>query len=690
MAKNIYINRNEILYKNDYLAEVKANLKAEFVGLDSIIEQIVDSCNSWYLIPELQERPLIVNLWGLTGVGKTSLIKRFVELIKFEDKFYRLDMGQKSGFFKSINDLCKSKEDYPVIILLDEFQHAKTKNPYPPFEEESDNIRDIWELLDSGKISFINWMRSSWALEDDLIVLKGLVNHGVKVKNGRAIERLDVFKRIIGNGIFSETKDEDGFLNPNPNQLDETNPWFIPEATAVNIMSIALNKYNFHLIKDVYEYTSEMNEDEIISFIRTIINESYTPTIKDFSKSLIFVAGNLDDAFSIANNFNVDIDADEFHNQTLKITQLEIKEVLKTKFRSEQIARLGNNHIIYPALSSNSYKSIIEKEVKKIIDNYNDTFGINFEVNQNVLDLIYSEGVIPTQGVRPTLTTINLLFTSRLNNFLSQVFLNGERPSVLKLYIKDKMLCCDFMLFSKLLFTMEEKLVLTLDSLRENKKDELQAITAVHESGHIILMSFIEGKVPKFAFSKSASADSEGFVYNSKDKKYRSKQDIENYICTNLGGLVAERLIFGEDNATIGSSGDLESATHAVMYLLKNSGFSKVPINYAEIKSEYGPYSHNIEDVEREAEEIVLKALSKTEKILKQEKKLLLELSIYLFENTHIKQETIIEFINKYAVSKPNHISETFYRDKLKIQHGTSKTLALFDENSLTVLNKKS
>jgi cell division protease FtsH len=44
------------------LEDAAGVLKDEFVGLDMIIDGILEAIRSWYLVPELQSSPLVVNL----------------------------------------------------------------------------------------------------------------------------------------------------------------------------------------------------------------------------------------------------------------------------------------------------------------------------------------------------------------------------------------------------------------------------------------------------------------------------------------------------------------------------------------------------------------------------------------------------------------------------------------------------
>jgi len=74
--------------------ELSKKLKKEFFGIDKIIDQIMDLLVPWNNAPECYIRPLICNLWGMTGVGKTTLIRRISELLNI--KIIEIDAGMLS------------------------------------------------------------------------------------------------------------------------------------------------------------------------------------------------------------------------------------------------------------------------------------------------------------------------------------------------------------------------------------------------------------------------------------------------------------------------------------------------------------------------------------------------------------------------------------------------------------------
>ena len=88
-----------ILKKTEKLKNAEKVLKSEFIGLDTIIDRILECISPWYLTPEIIERPVVVSLWGLTGTGKTSLVRRLLNLLGLTGKSMFFDCGEQAGGF---------------------------------------------------------------------------------------------------------------------------------------------------------------------------------------------------------------------------------------------------------------------------------------------------------------------------------------------------------------------------------------------------------------------------------------------------------------------------------------------------------------------------------------------------------------------------------------------------------------
>lgn len=652
------------------LSTSRTTLKQEFVGIDAAIDQVLDSITPWYLFPHLQDRPTIINLWGLTGVGKSSLVKRLTELLSFEEQYFRFDLGEtfdrEYGIKKKLGSLFPEFNGVPMVIAFDEFQHARTLDAQGA-ELDKGFIRTIWEILDSGSFSlnlFNHYVQGS--LSQLINSLKGTLANGVVVENGVVIEQREYFFSTFterGSHISQFNR----IMRVQP-EMPET-VYFVGDQFVNDIYSICLGKFKSSIeLKDALD---ALDGPGTIKLLEDILKNSLAPQLVDCTKSVVFIMGNLDDAYSMSHNLNPDISADEFYRQSLRINLSDIKAALSKRFRQEQIARLGNCHIIYPTLNKAAFDWIIEREFTKLREKAN-SIGIALNFDASIKELIYAEGVFPTQGVRPLYTTIQQIVGTQLGKVMSQkiqlyhderieVNFSWTHPALNVTYRKGK----------KLVHQSAEKIILNLGKLREPTKDDTQAVTAVHEAGHAILSMKLLRILPQVVYSVSADKDSTGFVYSATEGQLISLKELPNRLATMLGGMAAEEVVFGRDYVTTGASSDLKSATHLVNYLILESGLGKTMASYQ--RASKAGLQHLIDGKEQreEAERFIQDAYALALDTLRAEKSWLLRLSDYLSDHAmaspkELKQIALLygnEFNLKALVKSHRH---AFYRNKLK------------------------
>src|SRR5689334_5959487 len=91
---NLNTTHRELIIRRQKLQEVSGLLKARFLGLDAVIDEVISLMTPWYIFPEAQRRPTVINLWGLTGSGKTALVQSIVELLDHRKLYTHMDMGE--------------------------------------------------------------------------------------------------------------------------------------------------------------------------------------------------------------------------------------------------------------------------------------------------------------------------------------------------------------------------------------------------------------------------------------------------------------------------------------------------------------------------------------------------------------------------------------------------------------------
>jgi len=671
MSKKLNALRNDFAKKLEKLECAKKQLKQEFVGIDRVIDQIIENVRPWYTMNQIQEKPAVINLWGLTGVGKTSLIIRLMEVLECQDDTYRIDLGEKSGHLSlnsTITELGENRNNQPLVIILDEFQHSRTlKGPFGE-EIERDENRLLWELIDSGKITYLQYQGNIWGFEELIAKLKKLLGIGVEVKNGLVVKGRPFYELEISTFI------------ENDNELP-----FLPPSDYENLIESAGKHFGIELRLDLMDLLFEMNGEETIQFLNKALVYAKKPKTKNFSQALIFVLGNIDEAYTMSDNYNADISADEFYRLSLKITLPKMKIALRSRFRDEQIARLGNIHIIYPALNKEAYEKLICMELDKMSTRMNEMYSLSMTYDKSVVNTIYKEGVYPSQGARPIFTTIHQLIKSKLGIYMNQLLMRKVNADTLRLTIDKGALKCVFVKKNKVLFAHSEDLPSDLEKLRVSKKDEIQAITAVHEAGHTVLAIALLNRIPEIVVSVSSSPISEGFMYMRNTKKYLSKKDLIPKTAVYLGGIVAEEIIFGAENITTGSSSDIECATGMLISLLKKEGMHELPVSYTFSSVEQSAGIHNSTAIEERVKELIHEARELARKTLVKEKQFLIAISEQLSERSKLEKNELEVLRSKHMIGRAptqNHFYRKLLQNSIEEQQENSSI------NEALLLNK--
>ncbi|MEA3392174.1 MAG: hypothetical protein U9Q91_04275 [Candidatus Marinimicrobia bacterium] len=658
---------HEIDRKFDILANAKAQLKNEFFGIDNIIDEIIELVSSWYLFPELQEKPLVVNLWGLTGVGKTALIKRLSDLIDFSNKYYSLDLGSNDFSVRSkLEDIYEYDNGFPVIIALDEFQYARTINQHM-LEVDNAYSRVVWELIDSGKFQISRYYSHTDEIYELISKLKYIRrNGGISVKDGYVISRQQFFIKIINNKFRDYFKNMGG-----ENDEDTQELMLIPQDFREDLYD-GLKEY-YESLEDLNNYLNTLNLSETIKFLYSVIDIVQSPKTIDCTKAIIFIMGNLDEAYTMSKNLSPDISADEFHDASLKINITNIKNALRSRFRSEQIARLGNIHIIYPALSKLTYQRIIQKELSMIADKYSNYTKIDVEFCPCIEELIFQEGVYPTQGTRPVFSSINQIITSQFGKIMIHIMKNRVDPNKMYFMVDGNEIHVNLYKDEMLLTTFNYKPILKLKDLKKNTHNDHQAIVSVHEAGHAVLSIVIYGIIPDSIYSVlSDSTQGAGLVSMNFEREYISKSELNSRVALFMGGYAAEMTIFGDMYITSGSEEDIEKATILINHMLKRAGFGEIPGAYHVKDASTNNFVHDEENKFKNiTEEYLMSGLKLAVMVIENNKALLLKLAEYLNSHQKINKEEIKNLIKTIPITNDNNtiqFEDGYYKNCLIAQ----------------------
>lgn len=641
--------------KND-LEKAKQQLKTEFFGLDQVIDQVIDQVSSWYCFPDFREHPLVVNLWGMTGTGKSSLVNRLSALLGYNKSHYRFDMGEIGNSFKKMNiydqltDTAYREAEEQFIISLDEFQHARSldANGQEAIKPEE---RVIWQLLDSGTIEVDNAStKSLQKLQFLCDILKAAIQAHIPTGEGRIKDNQHDWLKILETHIEGANAI---FVGPEKDKLykeAEANPTLVPRFFYETITLAGLR--GLDTVMGVEEHLKSLDAKQTLDLIITAKQSLMQPQAIDCSGALIVVIGNLDEAYPMHQHHHPDMDADHFHRLASDIDITGIKAALQKRFRSEEIARLGNNHIIYPALRKQDFQAIIQQEMGRVKTRLEKKIGIAVTMEAALENLLFEEGVYPAQGTRPVFTTIHqliyplvmdaLLAPAADLEFIAEIALTYEYPD-----LKARIYWLDGSDKQTEIVSRRQQFSLTYS--RASQGDDFQAIRAVHEAGHAIGSTFLEGLIPELICSKTADSSNSGFTLVHRTQQVRSKRYVRNQIAAMLGGYAAELQVFGEEQLTSGSGKDLEEATNLLTTLFREKGMGAFPAYFRRA----GPGLNNsVKDhgeIDREVRSWIEACLQRIQATLENQTNLLMQMAAYLSDHPRMEKEQIRAYCRHFG-----------------------------------------
>ena len=609
--------------KKHRLEEARRKLKAHFIGIDHIIDNIIDVISGWYIMPEFMKRPLIVNLWGLTGVGKTDLVRRLVKEIGFFDRYLEVQLGsdvQSSeddwgpSTRSSLNEMILTSDvmqGEPGVLLLDEVQRFRTIDGDGD-EMAQKTFQDVWIMLGDGKFP-----RTENNLKSRLLSV---------LLEGPASE-------------FSYFRDEKQKNDKNPYNCTYRNAMFLKRLLKIN-----------EKIENIMKWDNNRFKKEVIEKLQD-------PAVfegEDYTKLLIFVAGNLDEAFTMAKDIaDVDVDADIFHGYSKMIDVLTIKRSLRKRFRPEQISRFGNNHVIYPSLNKLAYETIIDRKLLEITEDSKTRIGVTLNFKPSVRDFIYRNGVFPTQGTRPVFSTISSVVESNIPRIvLAMIEANIKECNIL---------CENDNLIVEHTSTkiLEQNLKGCIDDIRKNvkKNHNKGLVTSVHEGAHALVFAQLFNLSPKQIIANSIDSMSDGFILPHNIAM--TKDTMENHIKVLLAGLVAEEMIFGPNDRTIGSSEDLKRATSLSADYYRRFAFGEWKYVIASPYVICGEGCENIEpseavtnleDTNSSVQDMMNTLKQDVTKILQSNKNLLKEIVDFLIEKGKMVPEDMKAICSRHGI----------------------------------------
>jgi len=639
--------QEQIAQRSQHLARIALELKSELYGIDDVIDRVMESVRAWYVLPQIITRPVIVCLWGLTGTGKTQLIRSLAQKLNFYSRFVEVQMDgfSNSGDQPHARTISAAlagtiEESTQGILVLDEFQRFRTIDAQGK-DVRLERYMDVWALLSDGKmppsLSFMSELQM--ALAD------------AQYQQDRSRSRRSSLDASASQDLFSD-HDHDDFDDSTEEQseLGQT------ADLSGRARKFKLAPYHAKELKTSLKLTESVVEimtwstESVMGRLESFTNDP-SAWGTDYSKLLIFICGNLDEMYlqTAARVEDCDTDADIFHAVTKELSVIDVKRSLLSRFKPEQIARLGNCHVIYPSFSKATFEKLILVCAQCYLDDIQKTAGLEFTLSAALLEQIYVNGVFPSQGTRPLFSSVHSILSSALVQFTLWALEQGASlGDQVHLDVKNQRVAPGRATpggaSTVLIATWNGKtcalpVFLEISDLKERGDEDFRALLAVHEAGHALVYGLLFRQSPlEIKINPATYVGGYNIFVN---RKAQTALDLLNVVCVDMGGRAAERMVFGEDQVTSGSASDIKHATQTIAQFVRYSGLGDRLSRTDRVSDESDAVNTDIMPTNLVMESMMQEQLQRAQTLLSQNRALLLKIARTLQHKGEINRDEL-------------------------------------------------
>jgi hypothetical protein len=579
--------------------DIRVKLRQSHHGIDAVIDHLVDLVRPWLLFAPAQTRPRVVGLWGMTGTGKSSLVRALVRHLGLDDRTFWLDAGEidRHGQIDEVLEqahLCHNGS--PFVLVIDEFQHARTLKGGMPCHE-SVQLRRLWELIDSGHAMVqrmdVFQMRELRGLKEKL---RDLLRQGVVIERGQVVEGRERFARMMG-------EPEDGGAW-----------WAVPEERWGGLRSMMPQPMP---TSEFSQWLADQDGDGTIAMLERLERECAIPAPLDARQALIFVLGNFDELYTAGQDPLPELDPEVLVRRHRNIGNTGVHEALCELFRIEQVARLGTDHIVFPPLGMEAMRALVRTEADAVLERLNTMAGMCITATPALLDRIVRDSAIAVLGARPLVAAVHRVLPSLAAQVCDR--LGDERAGD----------CVLDVVGERVLASVRHARRLRYLSLRwpapppPPMDPVVQRRLAVHEAGHLLCGVRLAGLKPLQACARTSSTRTGGFVVWERETQI-TRAELLPRMAGLLAGWAAERIVFGEQGVSFGCDDDLSKVAELALSAVKEQGMGGDRSYRTVHPTAHGPgfrtMLHDAEAVAaglvRQAEELALRTLERERVLL--------------------------------------------------------------------------
>ena len=181
-------------------------------------------------------------------------------------------------------------------------------------------------------------------------------------------------------------------------------------------------------------------------------------------------------------------------------------------------------------------------------------------------------------------------------------------------------------------------------------------LTAYHEAGHAIVGHVLPDSDPVHKVTIIPRGHTGGVTWflPPEDRSYKNIYELKDVLARAMGGRIAEKIVFGEDDVTTGASSDLKNVASLAKEMIIEEGMGKETRNLVFPEESTGyytistgkPYSEKTaETIDKEIKTLSDEAAKRAELVIKANRKVLDRLATALLEKETLEDDELPELL---------------------------------------------
>lgn len=186
--------------------------------------------------------------------------------------------------------------------------------------------------------------------------------------------------------------------------------------------------------------------------------------------------------------------------------------------------------------------------------------------------------------------------------------------------------------------------------------DHERKLTAYHEAGHAIVGHVLPDSDPVHKVTIIPRGHTGGVTWflPPEDRSYKNIYELKDVLARAMGGRIAEKIIFGDDDITTGASSDLKHVAQLAKEMIVEEGLGKDTRNLVFPSEESGyytistgkPYSEKTAElIDQEIKSLSDEAATRAESVLLANRKVLDRLASALLENETLEEKDLADLL---------------------------------------------